>query len=49
MNPARRVRNVKIWQPNVTSERQPDGTIYLSSSGQLGNYPDEITMRLELG
>src|SRR6266478_4927608 len=47
MNPARRVRNVKIWQPNVTSERHPDGTIYLCSGGQLGGYPDKITARLE--
>jgi feruloyl-CoA synthase len=42
----RRVRPVRLCEPEVVVDRKPDGTLYLKSQRTLPPYPDRLTDRL---
>jgi feruloyl-CoA synthase len=42
----RRVRPVRLCAPEVRVDRKADGTLYLTSSRELPDYPDKLTDRL---
>jgi feruloyl-CoA synthase len=42
----RRVRPVRLCEPEVAVDRKPDGTLYLKSRRTLPDYPDRLTDRL---
>ena len=42
----RRVRQVRLCAPEVRIDRKPDGTLHLTSSRELPDYPDKLTDRL---
>ena len=40
-------RNVRFGPTDVVVERKPDGTVYMRSSSELGDYPSNITNKLD--
>jgi feruloyl-CoA synthase len=40
------LRKIRTWCPKLEVDRRSDGTIYVRQSGELGNYPRNITARL---